>query len=158
LGHEPNRLVLRLSRDLRLLAGVAGALAHIAERAGYDAGARADMAAAAEEVCRDTFPLLTESDPRLSVIIEDFADRIEVTLEHNGQAIPTAGLESFAFPAAEQTGRSSGLGLLARVDRVTYDSKSGTSRMTLVKYLRAQPGRRDSPENKIGAAGVKPTF
>ncbi len=142
LDHEPSRLVLRLSRDPRLLAGVAGALAHIAERAGYDPRARADMAAAAEEVCRDTFPLLTEADPRLSVIIEDFADHIEVTLEHNGQAVPTAGLESFAFPGTEQTGRSSGLALLARVDRVTYDGKSGTSRMTLVKYLRAPPGRK----------------
>ncbi len=142
VGNDPSRLVLRLSSDPRLVAGVAGAVALIAERAGCDAGAQADLVAAAEGACRDTFPLLTGADPRLGVIIEQLVDRIEVTLEHDGQAVPIAGLESFAFPGAEETGRTSGLGLLARVDRVTYNVESGTSRMTLVKYLHTHPGKK----------------
>ncbi len=139
VANENSRVVLKLTGDLRLLAAVAGAVGHLAEQAGFDARAQADLIAAAEEACRDTFPLLTPDDPTLGVTIQGFPDRLEVTLEHQGRAVPTAGLETFAIPGAEGAGGLSALGLLVRVDRVQYDVQGGASRMTLIKYLRGRP-------------------
>jgi len=49
---------------------------------------------------------------------------------------PSAGLESFFAGGQGLAGGSSGLSLLARVDRVQYNSESGASKTTLIKYLR----------------------
>ncbi len=138
---ETYRVLLKLPRDPRLVAGVGGAVGYFADRIGFDAHARADLIAAAEKTCRVTFPLLTSPDDTLDVLVEGFSDRIEVNLEHHGQAVPTAGLETFAFPGTEEAtpGRLSGLALLARVDRVLYDTEGNTSRMRLVKYVGGKP-------------------
>ncbi len=141
MPNDSGRVVLKLSNDPRLVAGVAGAVGHIAERAGLDAGAQADLVAAAEEALRQTFPLRADAGALLGVTIEDFPDRIEVTLEHQGHPLPAAGLETFAVPGAEETGGLSGLKLLARVDRVQYDTQGGVSRMTLIKYVRPQSSK-----------------
>ena len=138
MANDPGRVVLRLSNDLRLIAGVAAAVGHIAERAGCDARAQAELVAAAEEACRDTLPLLTDAEAPLEVIIEDFPDRVEVTLEHQGQLLPAAGLETFVVPGVVGPGGLSGLKLLAHVDRVQYDTHAGTSRFTLIKYIQPQ--------------------
>ena len=141
---EASRVVLKLPNDPRLVAAAAAAVEHFAERVGFDAPAQADLAAAVEEACCETLPLLPNSDATLDVTVEEFPDRLEVTLQHQGQAVPTAGLDTFAIPGAEAAGAGglSGLGLLSRVDRVQYNTQGGTSRMTLVKYVRAHPGRR----------------
>jgi len=126
--------------DARLVAAVGGAVGHFADQAGLDARARAELIAAAEEACRDTFPLLTPDEPFLGVQIGAFPDRIEVTLEHHGRQVPTAGLESFAAAGGEGSG-AGGLRLLSRVDRVQYNTEGSTSRMKLIKYLRAARGK-----------------
>jgi anti-sigma regulatory factor (Ser/Thr protein kinase) len=134
--NESGRVVLKLSNDPRLVASVAGAVGHIAERAGFDTGAQADLVAAAEEALRQTFPLLANAGALLGVTVEDFPDRVEVTLEHRGHPLP----------ASQQTGGLTGPKLLARVDRVQYDTQGGVSRMTLIKYIRPQ-----SSESKVRA-------
>ncbi len=133
---EARQIHLRLGSDERLLGAVSIAVAWIAERAGFESAAQADLAAAAEEACRDTFPLLSKSAPLLDVDAERFADRVEVTLKHHGAMRPSAGLESFFAGGQAFTQGSSGLSLLARVDRVQYNSESGASKTTLIKYLR----------------------
>jgi hypothetical protein len=97
------------------------------------------LAAAAIAACKETFPLLNESNANhkaaVKVIITDFTDRVEVAIEHTGEALPTAGLDTFVGDAV--AGSSAGLsGALQKtsVDRVQYETKSGVSRMTLVKY------------------------
>lgn len=144
MATRTTRVVLRLTHDARLVAAVGGAVGYFADQAGLDAHTRADLVAATEEACRDTFPLLTPFDPVLGVQIEGFPERIEVTFEHHGQQVPTAGLESFTAHGQEGSGvgGSSGLRLLSRVDRVKYNSEGGTSRMTLVKYVRTRPGEK----------------
>ena len=139
---DPGRVVLKLSNDPRLMAGVSGAVEHMAERAGCDARACADLIVAAEEACRETFPLLPAADAQLAVTIEDFSDRVEVTFEYQGGGLPAAGLHAFAVPGAEEEGELSGRKLLARVDRVQYDTQDGTSRLTLVKYIRPQSRKK----------------
>ncbi len=144
MATRTTRVVLRLTNDARLVAAAGGAVGHFADHAGLDAHTRADLVAATEEACRDTFPLLTPSDPVLGVQIEGFPDRIEVTFEHHGQQVPTAGLESFIAPREEGSGAggSSGLRLLSRVDRVKYNTEGSRSRMTLVKYVQTRPGKK----------------
>jgi anti-sigma regulatory factor (Ser/Thr protein kinase) len=130
--HKPKgRVHMRLSGDPRLVAGVGGAVQRMAERAGLGEAAAAALASATEEACQNTFPLLQPSDPFLSVGVFSFHDHLEVTVEHRGVEEPSAGLDTFLRGGGETTG----LDLMARVDRVQYDTAGGTSRTTLIKYL-----------------------
>lgn len=139
---DPIRVELKFSNDPRLLRAVLGAIAQVAERAGLDVDAQQNLVVAVEQACADTFKLIPANDGILQVAVQDFADRIEVTLEHHGEALPSAGLETFTQLQGDEPGDLSGLILLSRVDRVQYQTDGGTSRMTLVKYL--QPAARKS--------------
>jgi len=132
-----NRVELRLPDDPRLLRAVSGAIEHFSRRVGLDAEGQQDLVAAAEEACRNTFKLLQEDDGLLCVAVQDFSDRIEVTLEHKGEPLPSAGLETFAGFGGDggEGGDLSGLALISRVDRILYDTEGEISRMTLVKYV-----------------------
>ncbi len=136
------RVELDLSPDPRFLAGLSGAVEHFAEGLGFDPAVCKDLMAAAVEACRDTFRLLPPEHSSVRVLIETFSDRLEVVLEHRGEALPTAGLDTFLGLGAEAApaGELTGLSLLSRVDRVLYQTEGGASRMTLVKYLpKAKP-------------------
>ena len=136
---EHSRAELSVSDDPRLLLAVSVAVARAASRAGLDNGAQADLIAATEQACADTFKLLASGNGQLTVIVEDFEDRIQVTLQHQGEALPSAGLETFAGLSEGGEADLSGLMLLSRVDRVMYDTSGGTSRTILVKYTSAEP-------------------
>ena len=138
VGIEHSRVEIKLS-DERFLGGVSAAVQRSAQRVGFDATAQEELIATVEDVCRDTFPLLTAEDSFLEVSIEDFADRMEISVAHRGESKPTAGLDSFA--GAEGAIGTDGLWLLARVDRVQYQTEGGVSRMTLIKYALAPPGK-----------------
>ena len=144
MAANPTRIVLRLMSDARLTAGVAGAVVHVAELIGFSGDERAELAAVVEEASRDTFPLLTDPAGMVGVTLEQFPDRIEIVVEHEGHPAPAAGLDTFAFPGAAEDGARglSGLSLLRRVDRVQYDTQRGISRMRLIKYLHAHPGAK----------------
>lgn len=133
---ESRRIHLRLGSDERLLAAVSIAVAWISEQAGLESAAQADLVTAVEEACRDTLSVLSKDDPFLDIEVDTLADRVEVTLEHHGAARPAAGLESFISRGQGLAGGPSGLSLISRVDRVQYNSKSGASKTTLIKYLR----------------------
>lgn len=137
---ERSRIQIKLPNDPRLVQALAGAVEHSAARAGFVPEAAADLAFAAEAACRDTFKLLSDDHDLLAVTLDSFPDRIEVILEHHGEALPTVGLDTFADPGSG--GDLSGLALLARVDRVQYHTEGGTSRMTLVKYLPAARAKK----------------
>ena len=125
--------------DARLAVGVVGAVAHVAEHMGFSADECAALAAVVGETSRDTFPLLTDPDGMVGITLEQFPDRIEVIVEHEGHPLPAAGLDTFAIPGAAEAGARglSGLSLLRRVDRVQYDTQGSVSRMKLIKYLPA---------------------
>ena len=125
---------MRLDGDARLIAGVSGAVESFARRAEMNDTAGADLAEAAAKACRDTLPLLTAEHPTLDVQIDAFGDRIEVALEHGGEALPSAGLDTFLESGDDE--QVAGLELMARVDRVLYNTANGISRTTLVKYLK----------------------
>jgi len=129
---DPGRIELRLTQDARLMAVVVRAVESFAERVGFAAAATQALGEAAEQACNDSFAQMDDAPGQVGVIVEEFADRIEITVEHEGDAGPAAGLDTFgAFGGAG----GAGLALLARVDRVQYQTENGVSRMKLVKYL-----------------------
>jgi len=125
---DPARTELKVHNDPRLLAAVGAIVSHSAHRAGLPREAQHGFAEAAVEAVRETFPLLgndSTGDRDLRMVIEDFPDRVQVTIEHSGESKPSAGLDTFAGSASLQD---------TRVDRVQYDTHEGRSRMTLIKY------------------------
>jgi hypothetical protein len=139
MGIDPTRTELTLHDDPRLIAGVVAIVSFAAHRCGLSSGAQEGLAAAAAEACRETFPLLNgngSKDSSLKVIVSDFSDRVEVSIEHSGESLPSAGLDTFcdaASSAGSQTGLSGAL-QKTNVDRVQYETRDGVSRMTLIKY------------------------
>jgi len=136
MTRECSRAVLHLSPDERLVAGIGGAIAHFAERAGLDEGTSSLLVAALEGVCRQTLPLLEKDQQTLDVAIEDFGDRLEIVFEHHGQPQPSVGVESFFRQCSCQTnGSVLGSYLMRTVDKVEYDGRNGSIRTKVVKYL-----------------------
>ncbi len=128
---------MELDSDSVLALGAAYAVEFCARHCGMSDRACADVKAAAEETIRDTFALLTDGHPQLTLDVQGFGDRLEVMLEHRGEALPTAGLDTFlAGGPANSAGGVTGLSLMARVDRDLYPTENGASRTTLVKYLK----------------------
>ena len=135
---DPSHTELSLHNDPRLMAAVGAIVSHSAQRVGLASDAQEGLAGAVMDACRETFPLLGDLDGKnsaLKVIVEDFPDRVEVTIEHTGEALPTAGLDSFCGGGNEgaMPGISNSL-QDTRVDRVQYETKDGLSRMKLTKY------------------------
>jgi hypothetical protein len=139
MSTDPSRTELTLHDDPRLIAGVAAIVSFAAHRCGLSGGAQAGLAAAAAEACRETFPLVNSNGNKegaLKVIVSDFPDRVEIAIEHSGESLPSAGLDTFCN-AASGAGSQAGLsGALQKtnVDRVQYETHDGISRMTLIKY------------------------
>lgn len=140
VASEPLRTELIFEDDPRLLPSVKAAVIHPAQHLEFAPPEQAELAEAAEEACRGAFPLLDSADGDLHLIVDEFPDRVEVSVEYSGEPLPAAGLDSFAVTGAPDDAPLgvSGAMLLTRVDRVLYETHDRLSRMTLVKYL---PGR-----------------
>lgn len=141
MNRECTRTTIELSRDARLVSGIGGAVAHHAERVGLNEATRDALVSSLEDFCRQTLPLLGASGDRLAVAIEEFDDRIEIVVEHHGEASPSVGMDTFLEANASHSAALPGVRLLRIVDRVEYDARNGIVRTTMVKYLR---GLRDS--------------
>jgi hypothetical protein len=131
---ERSRIELEFRSDPWLMQVVSTIVAHYARRAGLDEAAQGDLVAAAEQACADTFKLLPDEGDLIGMVVEDLADRVEVTLKHHGEALPSAGLETFAGLGEGESADFAGLMLISRVDRVLYETAGGTSRTILIKY------------------------
>lgn len=135
MSREYTRVSFQLSCDQRLVAGVGGALAYFADRAGLPARSRESLVAALQEFCLDAAPAAEGSAEPLDVAIEDFEDRIEIVVEHHAAydaagTLPPPGGK--AAPPKEQVA----LRRLARaVDRIECDTLQGSIRTRLVKFL-----------------------
>lgn len=137
MPREHSRTRVHLSPDGRLVAAVGGAVAHFAARAGLEDAACHQLTEALEDLCRQTLPLVQGQGDGLDVAIEDFEDRLEIIVEHNGAAQPSLGMESFIADCARKLNlRVTGAGMMRSVDHIEYDARNGSIRTTLVKYLR----------------------
>jgi len=135
---DHTRTELRFSRDERLLAGVRGAVEHVANRHGLAADDRIDLAVASEQACRRAFLQLDGSCDSCTVVIDDFVDRVEVSVESppsSGPGKPGVAVKAaFALPADDPEAD-----IRTRVDRVDHDSSHGRARIVLTKYFHKNP-------------------
>ncbi|MFY9530177.1 MAG: hypothetical protein WBC04_06735 [Candidatus Acidiferrales bacterium] len=118
---EHARTELVVCDDPRLIGALGCVVEHAGQRAGLSEQAQKQLASAAEEACREIIPRLNGRERCLKCTVEDFADRVEVILEHPGtRATPEAGSRSR---------------LLEQVDHVEYETREGHSRVVLTKNL-----------------------
>lgn len=135
--HQEARIELMVDDDPRLMKGVATLVSQAGHCAGLPHDAQNCLGEAVAEACRQTFPLLNGSEAALKLIVEHFHDRVEVTIEHSGEPVPTAGLDTFCADAVRAGSGSTGLSaalLSTHIDRVRYETRDGRSRTTLIKY------------------------
>jgi anti-sigma regulatory factor (Ser/Thr protein kinase) len=138
MSTEPARTEILLHDDSRFFAAIGAVVQHASQRCGLSEAGQQGLTAAAEEACRETFPLLqghANGEPTVRMIVSDFPDRVEVAIEHTGEALPTAGLDTFIGDASADPGAGLSRALqMTKVDRVQYATSGGLSRMTLIKY------------------------
>ena len=134
---ERVRVEIRLDPASSLIGVVGGAVQFQASQAGFAPEACTEIADACDDVCREAASKLSDAEGGLRVTLESFADRLEISILHSGAQVPPVGLDTFAFSAvASGAGGINGLELLARVDRVLYNTEDGNVRTTLVKFRR----------------------
>ena len=135
MSEEYIKAEFRITADALLVPGVVAAAAHFGRRRGLDEAAVQSLMRAAKDACESTFKLLSKEAPTLGVVFSEFDDRIELVIEHKGEALPTAGLDTFLNAGEDDAapGDISGFTLMTLVDRVQYQTEDGTQRMTLVK-------------------------
>ena len=136
---EHTRTQLKLSRDERLLAGVRGAVEHVANRHGLTEEERVDLGVAAGQACRAAMIQLDEAGSLCDVIIDDYEDRVEVSVEnprHPKSAKINSSLSLAAVPIEEREAE-----MKKRVDRIDRDTRNGRERVILVKYFHKNPTR-----------------
>jgi len=113
---------LHLDADARLAAAVGGAARYLANVAGLESVAIAQLQSATIAACHEAFRHLTAAHPHLDATLTRFPDRIEVALCH--------------------TGGASGPGVLAGVDRIQYETHGAESVTRLTKYIGEVAPRR----------------
>ncbi len=126
MATEHSRTELILENDSRLIRGVASVVVHVGERLGMPPEPLKELTEAAEKTCLKSFPLIGNHNATLKVIVQDFPDRVEVTVEYPGLiSAPTA--------SSVTTG--------TRVDRVVHQSNGKRTRTVLVKFLPHTPAK-----------------
>jgi anti-sigma regulatory factor (Ser/Thr protein kinase) len=137
MSHEPVRVRLHLDQDCVLAGVVRGTVQFQALQAGFEPDRGAEIAAACQAVCGLALSRASRTNDGVDVVLETFADRMEISFVHRGEALPAVGLEAFVLPG-DFSGNSeeiNGLDLLSRVDRVRYNTENGNVCTTLVKLL-----------------------
>jgi hypothetical protein len=126
---------LLLDADVRLAAAVGGAARYLADSAGMENDAVSQLQSSVVAACREVFEDLTADAPQLHVTLTRFADRIEVTLSHRGEALPALGLDMIAGFAGRAETSGDVPGVFGGVDRVQYESRGGEAITRLTKYI-----------------------
>jgi hypothetical protein len=132
---EPKSFHLQIDADARLAAAVGGAARYLADLAGLKEGAIAQLQTAIVAACQESFDHLTGDHPHLEVTLTHFADRIEVALAHQGEALPAVGLDSIAGFAAQIGGTGASPGAFSGIDRVQYETRGKETVTRLTKYI-----------------------
>ena len=120
----------QIDPDDRLAAAAGGAARYFADAAGLTSEAVAEFQKAVVAACKQTFQYLAGKHPHLTVKVTHYADRIEVVLTHEGEALPAVGLDEIAG-----FGDAPGGNPLRGVDRVQYEVREGKAVTRLTKYL-----------------------
>jgi hypothetical protein len=132
---------VQIDADARLAAAVGGAARFLADAAGMENNAVAQLQSSVVAACVEIFHSLTREHPHLQVKLTGFADRIEVVLSHHGDASPAVGLDSIAGFGARPGGGEARANPFLGVDRVQYETHGEEFVTRLTKYVgRIPPG------------------
>jgi hypothetical protein len=120
---EHCRTELVVNDDPRLVSAIASVVEYASHRAGLSEAAQKQLEAAAEDACREAFPLVNGRERALKFCVQDFDDRVEVMIEHAG------GKSAATTPAISAK-------VASRVDSVRQESHGKVHRVILTKYVR----------------------
>jgi hypothetical protein len=118
---EAKSIRLQVDADPRLAAAVGGAARYLADAAGMENDAVAQLQAAVIAACRELFASLREDHPCLNVTLTRLSDRIEVSLSHEGTPPQAADFDGKEVPAG--------------IDRVQHETQGNLAVTRLTKYI-----------------------
>jgi len=127
---ENGKIELTLSSDPRLLAGVSGAVNHVAEVAGMDESARANLVAAIEDACNVAFDRLNEDEASIKMTLGSTSGNVEVVLELQGSAAQG--------DRPEKIQRA----LNGRIDKINREVSGDTVRIAITKNISTHTAKR----------------
>lgn len=123
MASETGRIELALTGDSRILAGVTGAVNHVAEAAGMKQSARADLIAAVEDACKMALSEVSNNGNRVNIILDQPPGKVEVILEYK--------------PASpKQADARTDLAMRAKMDGVLREATKSGTRLTLIKKVK----------------------
>ena len=109
---------MQLDADPRFAAAVGGVARYLADAAGMENDAIAQLQAAVVTACNEAFKLLTPSNPHLTATISKLTDRLEVELSCECGSNPSQSKES-----------------LGGVDRVQHEKQGNIGITRLTKFI-----------------------
>jgi anti-sigma regulatory factor (Ser/Thr protein kinase) len=124
LSTETGRVEIVFTSDSRLLAGVAGAVNHVAEAAGMDENARAELVAAVEDACQEALKHVAKKDCNVALKVDASDGKVEAVVEYKGAIGETAGEVVKAKATAAQ-----------KLDSVRRETNGGRTRIILTKQV-----------------------
>jgi hypothetical protein len=127
---ENHKIEMTLSSDPWLLAGISGAVNHVAEVAGMDESARANLVAAMEDACQAAFDHLAENEASIKMELGSGGGHVEAILTLQGSAAKG--------DRPEKIQRA----LNGRVDKINREVHGDTVRISLVKNISTQTAKR----------------
>jgi hypothetical protein len=127
---ETGKVEITLSGDARLLAGVSGAVNHVAEAAGMDESSRANLVAAIEDACHAAFDKLPEDNSTIQLILGSTGGHIDAVLTLQGSAAKG--------DRPEKIQRA----LNGRIDKINREVRGDVVRISLVKNISTQTAKR----------------
>ena len=117
-GINVARVIKRLGGDVSAIYPVGGATGDLLRRL-------LDK----ENVPSQTFAIAEEGGRKnvaIHLTVENFADRVQVTIEHSGSALPTAGLATFVKSTQSDAGDGLSKALeKTDVDRIEHETRDG---------------------------------
>jgi hypothetical protein len=115
---EFKTIKVQVDADPRLAAAVGGVARYLADAAGMENDAIAQLQGAVVTACNDAFKLLTPAHPHLTASISKLPDRLEVVLSCECASSPTQGKAS-----------------LGGVDQVQHETQGNIGITRLTKFI-----------------------
>jgi anti-sigma regulatory factor (Ser/Thr protein kinase) len=143
---DSSRVELLLPQDDRLTAAIDAVVAHAGERAGLSRREQLELARAAAEACEETFYAVGRSgnpNPTLRVLVSDFPNRVEVSIEDSAGAHSLAGSDNLSGSPSEEPDPRAATRHGLHVDRLHHEIREGRPRTTLVKHHESAKAERD---------------
>jgi hypothetical protein len=127
---DAGKIEMTISSDPRLLAGVSGAVNHVAEVAGMDESARANLVAAIEDAFHVAFDRLAEDEASIKMTLGAGSGNVEVALSLQGSAAKGDRPERIQHA------------LNGRIDKINREVRGDIVRIVLTKNISTQTAKR----------------